>query len=129
MIGAKRYFGISLLASSVNELHAHKLTFIMAKKVYGKENQLLSSVEELNELSAELLKCRKRTSGLDSVAGEVADVIIQLAVIFENNPGLTELVKHRIPEKMAKCETKIMEYLKEQRSSQSVQECDATAAQ
>lgn len=93
----------------------YKEVYVTAKQAYGAEEQLLHSSEELAELSAALLKYRKRKGddkALDEVASEFTDVLIQMAIILENVP-ISDRVFTLLPVKMKKAYDKCSEVLGE----------------
>ena len=111
----KSYWGIKAAERLIKELYKHNDTFIRASETYGKDEQILHSVEELTELAGALLKARKRNfneSSTDEVIQEVADVLIQIPIILENL-GITEAVRSTIAVKMLKAEKRITATLDE----------------
>lgn len=60
-------------------------TLAYAVTAYGREEQLVKAVEELNELAVELMHYRERGGSADAVREEIADASImldQLTLIF-----------------------------------------------
>ena len=74
-------------------------TLAYAIAVYGREAQITKAVEELAELSVELLHYQERGGSVDAVREEIADVSVmidQLALIF----GGTEAFRRRKIERL-----------------------------
>lgn len=60
--------------------------FRNAIEVFGKENQIIKSIEEMSELTTELCRNNIGRSSKQKIAEEIADVVImmnQLIIIFD----------------------------------------------
>lgn len=81
-----------------------KKVYDQAINLYGAENQLYKAVEEMSELTKEIMKAfRPGETTLDHIAEECGDVLItleQLRIIFDMNDRVCEYMDEKI-EKLA----------------------------
>lgn len=86
------------------EYEDRKKVYDQAINLYGAENQLYKAVEEMSELTKEIMKAfRPGETTLDRIAEECGDVLItleQLRIIFDMNDRVCEYMDEKI-EKLA----------------------------